>query len=141
MMHRRQFVKSCCSVCIGAPMVLLTGCASSYVNGTLEPDGLSVLTTEFFKPDGSPLSYLVVRNEKLEYPICLYRFSENEYTALLMKCTHQGTELQAAGDQLHCSAHGSEFNNKGKVTHGPAETDLRSFQVLPTQEKILIRLK
>ena len=84
--------------------------------------------------------YIIVNNDQLEFPIYLYRFSENDYTALLMKCTHQGNELQASGDYLHCSAHGSEFNNKGVVAQGPAEKDLRSFKVTSDNEKIFIDL-
>lgn len=77
----------------------------------------------------------------LEFPIYLYRFSDNEYTALLMKCTHQGNELQASGNHLHCSVHGSEFNNKGVVAQGPAERNLRSFKVSFDNEKIFIDLR
>jgi len=146
MIDRRIFVKTTCTLCFGAPLaVLFNACdATRFVSGTLEADGLSVATSEFQEsPDkpGSFRPYIIVRNEKMEYPISLYRFSETEYSALLMKCTHQGTELQAAGDQLHCSAHGSEFSNNGKVTRGPAETNLRSFPVLITREKLLIQLK
>ena len=50
-----------------------------------------------------------------------------------MQCTHQGAELQASGDMLQCPAHGSEFNNKGTVTNGPADTDLRTFPVTVNQ--------
>ena len=85
--------------------------------------------------------YIIVRNDKLEFPIYLYRFSETEYSALLMKCTHQGNELNASGDHLHCSAHGSEFNNKGIVAQGPAEKNLRAFKVTVDNQKIFIDLR
>lgn len=85
--------------------------------------------------------YIIVTNDKLEFPIYLYRFSDNTYSALFMKCTHQGNELQASGDHLHCSAHGSEFNNMGVVAHGPAEKNLRSFKVTSDNEKIFIDLR
>lgn len=147
-MDRRLFVKSTCSLCLGGPLLttILTSCGSThYVNGTIEGNGISVPASEFSstKDPKTPtfLPYIVVRNEKLEYPLCVYRFSENDYSALLMKCTHQGTELQVFGDQLHCPAHGSEFSNKGRVSQGPAETDLRTFRVSIMQEKLLIELK
>lgn len=147
MMDRRQFVKKTCGLCLGGPLVagILSSCGSThYVNGTMEPSGISVPPTEFISSKGTAttfLPYIIVRNDNLEYPICLYRFSENEYSALLMKCTHQGTELQVFGDQLHCPAHGSEFTNKGQVSQGPAENGLRTFRVFLLQEKILIELK
>lgn len=124
---------------------VLSGCQSThYANGTIEPNGLSVPKAEFsyLKKDQPMLrQYIIVRNEKLEFPIYLYRFSDNEYSALLMKCTHQGNEVQASGDHLHCPAHGSEFNNKGVVAQGPAENNLRSFKVSSDNEKIFIDLR
>ncbi len=147
MMDRRLFVKKTCGLCLGVPMIagMLSGCGSvRYVDGMMEPSGISVPPAEFLSSKDDPSTfrpYIIVRNETLEYPICLYRFSENEYSALLMKCTHQGTELQVFGDQLHCPAHGSEFTNKGLVAQGPAENSLRTFRVLSLTEKILIELR
>jgi len=85
--------------------------------------------------------YVVVQNEKLKFPICVYRFNEKEYTALLMRCTHQGAELQVFGDRLECPAHGSEFNNKGVVQNGPADTNLRNFPVTIQNGQIRVSLK
>jgi Rieske Fe-S protein len=145
-MDRRSFTRTCIGCLSGllvAPM--LSGCKSTYyTTGTIEPNGLSVMKSEFtyLKKDQPTLrQYIIVRNEKLEFPIYLYRFSEHEYSALLMKCTHQGNELSAAGDHLHCSAHGSEFNNKGAVAQGPAEKNLRTFIVTSDNDKIFIDLR
>jgi Rieske Fe-S protein len=147
MISRRNFVKKTCSLCIGGPLLssILSSCAGShYVNGTLEKEGISVLASEFAIAKDAGTEYrpsIILKNDKLDYPIFLYRFSEKQYTALLMKCTHQGTELQSSGDQLYCPAHGSEFTNKGTVSHGPAEASLRRFSVQVLPEKLLIELK
>lgn len=85
--------------------------------------------------------YLVLQNEILQYPICVYRIDENNYEALLMKCTHQGAELQVFGDKLQCPAHGSEFDNTGKVQNGPASASLRTFPVTVTGSHLKISLK
>lgn len=85
--------------------------------------------------------YVIVRNDAMEFPIYVYRFSDDDYSAMLMKCTHQGNELQASGDHLHCSAHGSEFNNKGIVVQGPAEENLRTFNIAPDNTTIFIDLR
>lgn len=85
--------------------------------------------------------YIIVKNEGLTFPVYLYRFSDNEYSAVLMKCTHQGAELAASGDHLHCPSHGSEFDNKGKLSQGPAEKNLRSFKVSTDNEKVFIDLR
>lgn len=146
-MDRRIFIKKTCSACLGASVMggVFSGClATHYVSGIWQPTGIQVLKSEFaFLKEGTTTTrpYIIVKNEKMEYPICLYRFSQNDYAALLMKCTHQGTELQASGDHLHCSAHGSEFDNKGQVTQGPAETSLRRFNVTTNDDVLLIELK
>lgn len=124
---------------------MLSSCQSThYATGSIESNGLSVLKSEFIylkKDQPMTREYIIVRNDKLEFPIYLYRFSETEYSALLMKCTHQGNELNASGDHLHCSAHGSEFNNKGIVAQGPAEKNLRAFKVTVDNQKIFIDLR
>jgi Rieske Fe-S protein len=58
-----------------------------------------------------------------------------------MQCTHQGNELSAYGDKLVCSAHGSEFDNRGNVTNSPADKPLKSFQVTIKNNSLNISLK
>ena len=94
-----------------------------------------VLAREVFK------KYVIVQNDILQYPVCIYRFSVNDYAALWMRCTHQGTELQAFGDTLQCPAHGSEFTNKGFVQNGPADKKLRTFPVIIENNQLKISLK
>ena len=146
-MDRRKFIKNSCVACLSASA--LTGIVSSctpsrYISGTLGKDGLFVDVNEFAETKNGRSgyrSYLVVRNNALQYPVCVYRFNENEYSALWMRCTHQGTELQASGDYLQCTAHGSEFNNKGSVKNGPADQNLRSFPVTVNNNQLFIDLR
>jgi Rieske Fe-S protein len=145
MMDRREFTRTCIMCLTGASLVpVVSGCQSTYyTNGTLESNGISVSRSEFtYVKKDQPLQreYIIVRNNAMEFPIYLYRFSDDEYSAMLMKCTHQGNELQASGDHLHCSAHGSEFNNRGTVEQGPAEKNLRTFSVTTQGDKIFIDL-
>jgi len=58
-----------------------------------------------------------------------------------MRCPHQGEELQVFGDRLECPAHGSEFNNKGIVQNGPADSNLRTFPVTIINNQLNISLK
>jgi Rieske Fe-S protein len=144
MLTRREFISKSCLACGGASLLALSGCASHYATGTLEPSGISVLKSAFAqikKGSTSYRSYLLVQHDQLEFPIYLYRFSDTEYSALWMECTHQGAELQASGDFLQCPSHGSEFDNRGSVSNGPAERNLRAFPVRVTGEKISIDLR
>lgn len=145
-MNRRKFTRTCVS-CLSASLALplVGGCQSThYATGALGENGLSVEKSEFtyIKKDRTlTRDYIIVRNDALEFPIYLYRLSEGVYSALLMKCTHQGNELNASGDHLVCPAHGSEFTNKGLVREGPAEEALRSFKVNMAGDKIFIDLR
>ena len=146
-MNRRKFLQNSCAACLSATALsgILASCqATRYVAGSLGKDGLTIGVNEFVVNGNNKETYrsfLIVRNEALQYPICVYRFSENEYTALWMSCTHQGAELQASGDRLQCSAHGSEFTNHGKVSNGPADRDLRSFPVTINNDQLFIDLR
>ncbi len=118
--------------CLGVltSSLLLQGCTGTrYVSGTIEDSFLKIPEDIFLNEDNTYLNHVVVQNDALLYPIAVFRFGSNDYKALLMKCTHQGTELQVFGDRLQCPAHGSEFTNDGSVQNGPADTSLRSLPI------------
>jgi Rieske Fe-S protein len=146
-MNRRDFIAKSCTACLATAVVasLLPSCASTrYVSGNLVKDGLTVDKEEFkIKQKGSTAyrSFIIIGNEALQYPVCVYRFSDQEYSALWMQCTHQGAELQASGDVLQCPAHGSEFNNKGHVNNGPADNHLRTFPITVINTELFIDLR
>jgi Rieske Fe-S protein len=131
-MERKAFLKTCGFACLAGmiPGMLLEGCSDSkMIAATMDQSGLIVPLTVFDEGKSSFKKYVVVKHDKLKYPVCVYRFNEKEYSALLMRCTHQGAELQVFGDRLECPAHGSQFSNTGAVKNGPADTNLRSFPV------------
>ena len=146
-MNRKEFIIKSCTACIAAAGMssLISSCASTqYVPGTVGKDGITISKNDFRlsqKDNSAYRSFIIVRNDALQYPICVYRFSDEQYSALWMKCTHQGTELNASGDFLQCPAHGSEFNNKGRVRNGPADKDLRTFPVVISNNDLFIDLR
>jgi len=146
-MDRREFIKNSCTACLSLTVLssLAVSCsATKYVSGVIVEDGINVSKNDFaVKQKGGTAysSFIIVRNEALQYPICIYRFNEDEYSALWMRCTHQGAELQASGDVLQCAAHGSEFNNRGMVRNGPAISNLRTFPVTVSQDQVFIDLR
>jgi len=146
-MDRREFIKNSCTACLSATVIgtAVSSCtATRYISGTLGKDGLFLDTNEFVtKQNGKTVyrSFVIIRNDALQYPVCVYRLNDNEYSALWMRCTHQGTELQASGDRLQCTAHGSEFDNKGSVKTGPADSSLRSFPVAVSNNQLFIDMR
>ena len=146
-MKRRDFLKNSCTACLAITAVplLVSSCSMlSNTTGKLKKDGLTLNTEDFKITDNGNIAYrsfLIIRNDALLFPICIYRFSDSQYSALWMKCTHQGAELQASGDYLQCPAHGSEFNNKGEAAKGPASSNLRTFPVSVNGNEIFIDLR
>lgn len=146
-MDRRHFIKNTCTACLSVTVFssLVSSCTpTQYITGTVGKDGVTINKDQFKiaqKGGTAYSSFIIVRNDALQYPICVYRFSDQEYSALWMKCTHQGTELQASGDVLQCPAHGSEFSNKGQVTNGPAGNNLKTFPVTVTNNELFIDLR
>jgi Rieske Fe-S protein len=144
-MNRKEFVVRCASCLgLGSVALLMSDCAGTkYFPAPIEGSDLVVPVTAFTEERDGKIAmrkFVIAHNDKLEYPICLYRFSESEYAALLMRCTHQGTELQVFGDRLQCPAHGSEFSNRGRVQNGPADTSLRTFPVNVEGQQIKVDL-
>jgi len=144
-MKRRDFIVTGCHACLSATIVsgLFASCSSvKHASGKLNNDGLLVDTDEFKeKGKSSYRPYILVRHEELKFPICIYRFSDTDYSALWMQCAHQGAEVQVAGSYLQCPAHGSEYDNRGHVTNGPATRDLRTFPVTVSNNQLFIDLR
>ncbi len=146
-MNRKEFLKTCGFGCLSGftAITLLQSCSSSQVL-TKEISGSDILVpiTDFVIKNSGTIEYkkyIIIQNEQLKFPICIYRFETDNYSALLMQCTHQGAELQVFGDKLQCSAHGSEFNNKGSVESGPADRNLRNFPITIDNNTLKISLK
>lgn len=137
-MERRNFIKQCGALgiaCVGFA-ALLEGCKTiSYVPGSTTGNTIQVKKTELIQS-----KFVLVKNEKLNAPIYLCKLNENQYSAVLMLCTHNGCELNAAGDNLVCPCHGSDFSNTGKVLSPPAAKDLYKYQVTTDQDNIYIKL-
>ena len=86
-MNRRNFIKNSCTACLSFTVIssLVSSCTTTkYIPGTLGKDGLLVTKDDFkVKQKGGTAysSFIIVRNDALQFPICVYRFSDEEYTA------------------------------------------------------------
>jgi len=145
-MLRNEFIKTCGLGCLGiiAGGALLESCMSvKYVTAQINGSFMEVPIDVFvIEKEGKNdfRKYVVLQNEQLQYPISVFRNDNNSFTALYMRCTHQGTELQVFGDRLQCSAHGSEFTRNGEVQNGPADKNLKTFPVSVIDNLLKINL-
>jgi cytochrome b6-f complex iron-sulfur subunit len=135
---RKDFLKSLgiitVGACCGGMMLSLGGCVSvPSISASRNYNQILVK-----KSDLADTTSALVSHETLKAPVFLHKLNENEYTAVLMLCTHKLCELNPAGSILHCPCHGSEFSQDGKVLAGPAEVDLERYKVTVEGDKIII---
>jgi len=142
-MDRKEFIRTGCIACIGMALgaATLQSClGTKYVTGTRNENGM-LLDPKEFEAGGKTHPYVILNHGDLQYPVCVYHIKGDEYTALLMRCSHQGVELQASGDQLTCPAHGSAFDKWGRVTQSPAAAPLRTFPVSTVNGQLFIDMR
>jgi Rieske Fe-S protein len=146
-MERRQFIKNTCLTCVGGGLTaaFASGCKGiHYVSSPLAAGRLSLPKSEFAYLKKEELRYrlwVVVKNPQVPFPIGVFRADDAHFFASYLECTHQGCEVQPEGNYLQCPCHGSEFDNRGKLQHGPAEADLKTFAVETDTDNIYILLK
>ncbi|MGG7034955.1 MAG: Rieske (2Fe-2S) protein [Flavobacterium sp.] len=145
-MDRKEFLKICGFSCLGVIGLsgIMQSCSTThYVNSAIEGKKVIVSKKEFeiLKKDSIAYrKYIVSKVEGIKYPIVIYKNSHDSYSALLLRCSHQGAELNINDDMLTCSAHGSEFSKNGEVVQGPAEENLTTFKVQTDAHNIYIQL-
>ena len=65
-------------------------------------------------------------------PVCIGRDEQGVY-AMTLICPHEGCDMSNAGSTsssgVYCACHGSRFDPEGRVTRGPARSDLQHFEV------------
>jgi cytochrome b6-f complex iron-sulfur subunit len=144
-MKRTEFIKTCGIVCLsGAALATILescGTANYVAQTTMEGSKLVLKKSEFIKVNADKRTerkFVLVRSDKFNFPICVFRLGDGIYTALLMECTHKGCELQPHGEYMVCPCHGSEFSNTGVVQNPPAEQNLQSFKTSSDNENIYI---
>lgn len=146
-MNRKEFILACGSACFSTVILstILQSCGSAkIINAKLNGSDLVVPLVDFEVVNNQTKTfkrYVVVQNVSLQYPICVFRKDGSTFTAISMKCSHQGAELQVFGDVLHCPAHGSEFDKSGAVQTGPATESLRKFDTRIENQELRISLK
>ena len=124
-MNRKAFIKTSCSLLALGAIGQLGGACSTYKVLKVESkDGLIRIPLSAFDLEDTKL----VRVPKMEYDILVRKIDNQSYTALLLKCTHQDWNLIAGKSNIHCTAHGSEFDWMGNVKVGPAALGLKRFQ-------------
>lgn len=145
-MDRKEFLKICGFSCLGllGASSILQSCGSTHYASSVVRNNQVVISKKEFELIKDNIvkqrKYIACKAEGIDYPIVIYKNEKENYTALLLRCTHQGAELTINGDMLSCSAHGSEFDKSGEVVQGPAEKKLYKFKVQSDEQNIYIQI-
>ena len=71
----------------------------------------------------------------------LIRISQAQFTAVNLICRHKGCTVELTGNKFVCPCHGSEYDLNGKVTEGPAKSNLITYQTDYNSEKGTVTVK
>lgn len=146
-MERKEFIKTCGLVCLSgtALSVFLESCgtAAYFAQSNLVNNQIAIKKSEFTylrKEQVLQRKFVMLKSERHEFPICIYKHGEADYSALYLECTHKGCEVKPNDNFLVCPCHGSEFTSKGVVQNPPAERNLKQFKVTSNDDTIYIHL-
>jgi Rieske Fe-S protein len=140
-LNRRNFLKDTCKACLVGAMSLsvvdlLESCSTikSY-KATMAGNQVEVPLTLF---DKATLQVISPRN--YAYEIAVKKQPDNNYEALLLRCTHQHNPLTPTGNGYVCTVHGSQFDKDGKVKKGPAAASLPQLRTEVREANLIIHV-
>jgi Rieske Fe-S protein len=133
---RRNFVKKSTKFIAAAilfPLFITRNKKAEAKNSNAKADGSLDISLDLKKKKYAALKeiggsvYLDIKGENK--PAIVHRISETEVVAFSSECTHVGCKvnLPTSDGKVICPCHGSLFDEKGKLVHGPATRDLKSF--------------
>jgi len=118
-----------------APIVLATGCAMTrWYRVSPDADRVIHVPLTALDADGS-VSVTTGRED-----ILVRRADDGSFSAIALTCTHQGCGLSQRRQQLVCACHGSRFDLRGNVVHGPAIRALEVYSVSADETMLHIDL-
>ena len=80
-------------------------------------------------------------NIRVTDDVMLIRTSQTQFSAVKTICTHKGCDVDLSGDKFVCPCHGSEFMLDGKLTSGPAKSNLKSYETVYDSDKGIVTIK
>ena len=123
-LSRRTFLAGACSLAtLGLGAALLADDAQAATGIKRRKDGRVEVSVK--KITGlSSVGGVVLLGKVKGVPTAVTRTGANTYTALDLRCTHQGVPVNLGGPGWVCPAHGSQFESNGDVVRGPAAANL-----------------
>jgi Rieske Fe-S protein len=130
---RREFIatvgKSAAAIAVLAPVVGSNLAAmGKSVPVAMEPIALDLTKQEYNVLAQAGGALKIPNPHDAKKPIIVTRSSETTVAAFSSKCTHWGCEVSLpVNNVITCPCHGATYDVNGKITHGPARKDLKTF--------------
>ncbi len=118
-LHRSLFAGVCAVVALGGSEV---PAAANAVVKKLPNGKLSVALKDL--PALSAIGGAMRIGSIKGVPVGIARVGTNKYTAINLRCPHQGVTVTKTDNGWMCKAHNSEFEPDGDLVLGPATTGL-----------------
>ena len=83
---------------------------------------------------------VILSSSKLPKQVLVMHLADKTYAATAALCTHVGCPLGFDGTDAICPCHLSKFDTKGKVTQGPAKSDLDLYKATADATNLLVTL-
>ncbi|QEC67829.1 Rieske (2Fe-2S) protein [Panacibacter ginsenosidivorans] len=125
-MDRKQFLSEMGFSAAGLLMIsCLGGCSKSSATPAASKDFTVDLNAGSSAALGSPGGYIYTNG------VIVAQTLAGKFIAVSQSCTHEGVTVTYDGtaDHFYCPAHGSVFNDSGKVINGPANNPLQEYTV------------
>lgn len=140
-MERREFIRTSGALCASVATAgllgsMLSSCASYPAYETTSLDNIVTVPTSLF----TAANIQIIRVDNYLFDIALKKEGDGTYSAFLLECTHASNPLTFTGDKFACSLHGSKYDQRGNVEHGPAVKSLRHLLVIVSANEIRITL-
>ena len=125
--RRTVLLGLCGAVAAGLSSALLAEGAHAATGVVVNKAGQAVVTVKQI-PALAKVGGIVNLGNVKGVPTAVIRTGVSTYTALNLRCTHQGVTVQSTGTSWTCPAHGSKYAGNGTVTGGPATRNLSSVR-------------
>jgi Rieske Fe-S protein len=140
-MERREFIRTSGALCASVAAAgllgsMLSSCVSFPAYKTTSLDNIVTVPVSLF----AATNIQIIRANNYLYDIALKKEGDGAYNAFLLECTHASNPLTFTGDKFRCSLHGSTYDQKGNVEHGPAVKSLKHLPVIVSSNEIRITL-
>ncbi len=114
-------------VAAGLGAALLADGAQAATGIAVQPNGQVAVTVKQI-PELAKVGGIVNLGTVKGVPTAIVRTGASTYSALNLRCAHQGITVMPDNGAWLCPAHGSTYAVNGKVTGGPAQHDLATVK-------------